>query len=93
MSPDRVNLTGADYLRYVLSGDDLQQKLAHTYVLGVLDATEGVHWCSYTKFKTISLRERIFSDLKKMDSQTLNERASTLIRGILEKNMPCGDKK
>lgn len=90
MSPHIANLSAADFLSYLQSPDSQQSELASAYLLGVLDSTEGVYWCDYSQFKTVTLREHVFEELKELDDTTLRLRASTVIREILKKRMPCG---
>ena len=59
-----------------MSADPNERKDAELYLLGVMDATEGKDWCDYRTFKTVTLRERIFEEFKKLDSRRLDERAS-----------------
>jgi len=63
------------------------------YLLGVMDTTEGKSWCDYRTFKTITLRERIFEELKKPDDSRLDVRASSVIENILNQRFPCVGKK
>jgi hypothetical protein len=61
----------------------------YAFMLGVADATEGKTWCSYRKFKSITLREIIHGGLKELNPSRYDERAAYAITGILEKNHHC----
>ena len=73
--------------------DANERKNAELYLLGVLDTTEGKDWCDYRTFKTITLREWMFEEFKKLDNSQLNERASSVIKRILSRRYLCGRKK
>ena len=91
---DNVNLRAEHFLKLYMSNDANERKNAELYLLGVMDATEGRSWCDYRTFKTITLRERIFEEFKKLDNSGLNKRASKVIEDILSRRYhPCGRKK
>ncbi len=90
---DSVNLTAQHFFKSYMSNDANERKNAELYLLGVLDMTEGQSWCDYRTFKTITLRERIFEEFKKLDKNNLNRRASNVIEAILSQRYPCGRKK
>lgn len=93
LTVDSVNLTAGQFFKSYMSNDSSERKSAELYLLGVMDATEGKSWCDYRTFKTITLRERIFEEFKKLDSSLLDERASTVIGDILRQRYPCGRRK
>ena len=90
---DSVNLTAQHFFKSFMSDVPDERKNAELYLLGVMDVTEGKSWCDYRTFKTITLRERIFEEFKKLDSGQFNERASKVIENILSQRYPCGRKK
>lgn len=90
---DSVNLSARQFFKSYMSTDASERRNAELYLLGVMDATEGKSWCDFRTFKTITLRERIFEELKKLDNSRLDERASAIIESILSRRYPCGSKK
>jgi hypothetical protein len=90
---DSVNLSARLFFKSYMSTDANERRNAELYLLGVMDTTEGKSWCDYRTFKTITLRERIFEELKKPDDSRLDERASSVIENILNQRFPCGGKK
>lgn len=90
---DSVNLSARQFFKSYMSTDANERKSAELYLLGVMDTTEGKDWCNYRTFKTITLRERIFEEFKKLDHGHLDERASSVIGRILSGRYPCGRKK
>ncbi len=93
MTSDSVNLTAKNFFKSYLSHSAEERRHAELYFLGVMDATEGKSWCDYRRFKTITLRERIFVDFKKLSVHQLNERASKVIENILSQRYSCKVKK
>lgn len=93
ITKDSVDLTARDFFVAYASNNESARAAANLYLLGVMDATEGRSWCDYRTYKTVTLRERIFVSLKKMDPGALSNRASTVIEGILSERFPCGSKK
>lgn len=90
---DSFNLSARQFFKSYMSTDANERKSAELYLLGVMDTTEGEDWCDYRTFKTITLRERIFEEFKKLDNGHLDERASAVIGRILSGRYPCGRKK
>jgi hypothetical protein len=90
---DSVNLSARLFFKSYMSTDANERRNAELYLLGVMDTTEGKSWCDYRTFKTITLRERIFEELKKPDDSRLDERASSVVENILNQRFPCGGKK
>ena len=90
---DSVNLTAQHFFKSYMSNSADERKNSELYLLGVMDATEGKSWCDYRTFKTITLRERIFEEFKKLGSRQFNERASKVIGDILSRRYPCGQVK
>lgn len=93
ISVDSVNLSARQFFKSYMSTDANERKNAEVYLLGVMDTTEGKGWCDYRTFKTITLRERVFEEFKKLGNSQLDERASSVIERILSKRYPCGRKK
>lgn len=90
---DSVNLRADQFIQSYMGNDANERRSAELYLLGVMDATEGKFWCDYRTFKTVTLRERIFEELKKLDNHLLNRRASKVIEDILSRRYPCDRKK
>lgn len=87
---DSVDLSARNFFDAYTSKSPEERKDAALYLLGVMDATEGRSWCNYTTFKSVTLRERIYLNFKKLESNKLNERASKVIEEILSQRYPCG---
>lgn len=93
ITPDSVNLTAGRFFVSYMSDDASERYKSEIYLLGVMDSSENQTWCDYKKFKTITLRERIFEDFKKLSGDQLNQRASTVINQSLSRRYPCRNKK
>jgi len=83
------NLSVRDFLASYYSKDPEERLIAYAFLFGISDATEGKIWCSYYKFKSITVRETIYSGLKELDPSRYSERAAYVITEILGKNHPC----
>lgn len=90
INEDNVNLSGGRFLADFVSKDVAIRSAARLYLLGVLDASEGRQWCSYTQIKTASINDFLFDSLRKRTAEELNMRAATLIVDTLKKSFPCG---
>lgn len=88
-----VNLSTKRFLISLTSDDIQRRNNAKIYLLGILDATEGKSWCDYRTFKTITLQEAIYQNMKDLSEAELQERAADKILGILAKKFPCSGKK
>jgi len=75
-----------------MSENITERRYAEMYLLGVLDATEGIVWCDYYQVKTISLDEIVYEGLKKTDSAQRQKRAARVIADILGKRLACKGK-
>jgi hypothetical protein len=59
-----------------------EQEVAYAFLLGVADATETKRWCSYRRFKTLTLLDTIHTALKKLNPSRYDERAAYVMTGI-----------
>jgi hypothetical protein len=89
ITPDSIVMSGATFLAAFASPDESPRNAARLYFLGVMDVTEGRHWCDYKTVKTVTAREHVYLYLKKLPPQRLSGRASLLIAEALEKSFPC----
>lgn len=87
---DYVNLPAATLVAAMASRDAQMNQRAKMYLLGIFDATEGVVWCDYSRFKTVSLREYVYEALRKRVEANSAERAATAVREALRELSPCG---
>ena len=90
---ENTNLKAKDYFNALMSSSIEERRYAELYFLGVLDATEGSAWCDYKTYKTITIAERVFVNLKRLSKRELEGRAATVIRNILSMEFPCGRSK
>ena len=90
---ENTNLKASDYFNALMSSSIEERRYAELYFLGVLDATEGSVWCDYKTYKTITIDERVFGNLKKLSKQEIEGRAATVIKNILSREFPCGRSK
>ena len=90
---ENTNLKASDYFNALMSSSIEERRYAELYFLGVLDATEGSVWCDYKTYKTITIDERVFVNLKKLSKQEFEGRAATVIKNILSREFPCGRSK
>ncbi|EEC6625467.1 hypothetical protein G3697_003683 [Salmonella enterica] len=79
LTPDALNLSGNDFFKFWVSGNQLDKLRAGIYLLGVEDATEKKLWCGYDLFKTLTLNELVYVSLKNKTNEELNSRAAELI--------------
>lgn len=86
------NLSAGEFLDAFVSNNMAERRYAEMYLLGVLDATEGIAWCDYYHIKTISLNEAVYDGLKKANSTQLRKRAALVITDILKQNHSCKEK-
>jgi hypothetical protein len=90
---ENTNLTAKRYLNALMDGTTEERKYSEMYLLGVLDSSEGEIWCDYKTYKTITIDEILFVEMKKLSELELNKRASLVIKDILKNQFPCGSKK
>jgi len=65
-----------------------ERSTAYAFLLGVVDATEGKTWCGYYRFKSITVREVVYSDLRDIDPSRYDERAAYVVSRIIENRLP-----
>jgi hypothetical protein len=87
------NLSAADFHSAYLSKNLAERRYAEMYLLGVLDSSEGVDWCSYRSIKTITIDEVVFTGFKRLDASKMELRASAVIKEILSNSFPCKGRK
>jgi len=86
---NNTQITTEDFRQAYVSQSPQVRQQAELYLTGVLDATEGRAWCDYRTLKTITIDERLFTELKKVDGPALQQRASKTLIAILSKQFPC----
>ncbi|GAA5172766.1 Rap1a/Tai family immunity protein [Viridibacterium curvum] len=84
-----MNLNGVDFLAAWTHTEPAIRERAQLYLLGVMDASEGRAWCSYSRAKSITLHELVFASLRKTSPARLQQRASLLIESALRSSLPC----
>jgi hypothetical protein len=89
---DNINLTAQDFFAAYMSDAVEERRYAELYLLGVLDATEGIGWCDYRTFKTTTLGEALLSGFKALEPVGLKTRAAHVIADILARRFPCRSK-
>ena len=89
---DNINLTAEDFFAAYMSQAVEERRYAELYLLGVLDATEGIGWCDYRTFKTTTLGEEIFAGFKALEPARLKARAAHVIADILARRFSCRSK-
>ena len=89
LTEDAAALTARAFFADFGSMDAPRRRAAQLYLLGVLDATEGHAWCSYSQLKTVSLREHLYEHFRKLPPQRLDERAADVITEALTRSFPC----
>ncbi|MDP2370459.1 Rap1a/Tai family immunity protein [Rhodoferax sp.] len=90
---ENVNISTAEFWDAYTSTVVEERRRAELFLIGVLDATEGVSWCDYRNFKTDTINEEIYEGLKKLTREQMKGRAARTINQILAKGLPCGRKK
>jgi hypothetical protein len=86
---ENTNLSAKQYLEAIVSGSFEERKYSEMYLLGVLHSTEGEVWCDYKTYKTITIDEILFVEMKKLPENEINKRAALVIKDILKKQFPC----
>lgn len=92
LSIENLNFKGSTFIEAYLSTDLTQRRLAEMYLIGVLDAGEGIKWCGYNLALPGSIQEQVYLGFKKLPPNSLNQRASEIIASILSKTLPCKHK-
>ena len=90
---DNVNLSASQFFSAFTNPNESERDRAMLYLLGVLDTTEKKSWCAYYTLKTITIRENIFEYFKKLSSDKLKNRASSVIEEAMHTLFPCGGRK
>jgi Rap1a immunity proteins len=90
---ENTNISTGEFWAAYTSENLEHRRRAELFLLGILDATEGVTWCDYGKYKTITIDEKIYGQLKRLAGDGRDERAARSIVRILSKSFPCGGKK
>ena len=85
-----TNISTAEFWDAYISEVIEERQRAEVFLIGVLDATEGVSWCDYRRFKTITIDEEISIEIKKMSRAQMKDRAARTISQILAQRFPCG---
>lgn len=77
------------------SGDKAEQKLAHLYIYGVLDATEGTLWCNNPTepIGPGGIKELAGYAIRKSLKENADARAASVIIEQFKKTSPCKDRK
>lgn len=86
---DNINLSAREFFSAYMSQSAEERRYAELYLLGVLDATEGLSWCDYRAFKTTTLGEEIYLGFRSLEKSEEDRRAAHVIAGILGKKFPC----
>lgn len=89
---ENTDISTGEFWEAFSSADPVQRARAEWFLVGVLDATEGVSWCDYRRYKTITIGEAIYDELQRTAAQRHGERAATTIAHVLAKNFACGKK-
>jgi len=90
---ENTGITAGEFWEAYTSENSDHRRRAELFLLGILDATEGVSWCDYRTYKTITIDERLYSELRKLVANQKDERAAKVIVGVLSKSFPCGRSK
>ena len=91
---ENTNISTAEFWDAYTSEVIEERRRAEFFLIGVLDATEGISWCDYRRFKTITINEELFGELRKLTREQMKGRAATTISQILAKGLvSCGRKK
>lgn len=69
------------------------RRLAEMYLIGVIDNSEGVTWCSFNIASPNAIPEQAYMGLKKALKNTPTLRASKAITVKLNKILPCIEQK
>ena len=93
MSSQSLSLTTESFFKAYMSKDIEQRRLAEMYVIGAIDASEGVSWCGYNVASPDAIQEQVYIGLRNSLKTTPNERASTAIKAKLEELLPCKEDK
>lgn len=92
ISPDNVNLSARDFLRFYAINDSQEKENTLMYALGVQEATEGKTWCGYEQVDRATINQTVLAWLERQSMVKADIRASTMIEDALVKNYPCQGK-
>ena len=93
---ENTRITVGEFWEAYTSDNAEHRRRAELFLVGVLDATEGVSWCDYRTYKTGTIDEHLYSALKRLGisaKDQKNERAAKLIGRVLSEGFPCGRKR
>ena len=93
---ENTRITAGEFWESYTSENVEHRQRAELFLLGVLDATEGVSWCDYRTYKTGTIDEHLYSALKKLGTSLKDQkdqRAAKVIGRVLSEGFPCGRKK
>ncbi len=86
---NNANLSADVFFAAYTSKNVIERRYAQMYLLGVVDAIEGVSFCGYNVLKTITINEVVYEGFKRLSPEQLNKRASSVIQDILSENTGC----
>ena len=89
MSSQSLSLTTELFFKAYMSKNIGQRRLAEMYVIGVIDASEGVSWCGFEIASPSAIQEQVYLGLKNTLAKSPNERPSTAIKSKLQELLPC----
>ncbi|MBN6046618.1 hypothetical protein JYK13_21840 [Citrobacter sp. ku-bf4] len=92
ISPDNVNLSTRDFLRFHAINDSQEKVNILMYALGVQDATEGKTWCVDEQVDRAIINQTVLAWLERQSIIKFDLRASIMIEDALVKNYPCQGK-
>ena len=86
---ENFDLSAKQFLDAIRHGSIEDRRYAEMYLLGTIDAAEGESWCDYKTIKTITIDERLYSEMISLPPNALSQRAAKVIKSILAKEFPC----
>ncbi|MEM8798993.1 MAG: Rap1a/Tai family immunity protein [Pseudomonadota bacterium] len=89
LTSTNLNLSTERFLRAYFAEDLEQRRFAEMYLAGILDASEGVQWCSYSRALPHILEEMAISSLQEAMQKRPQDRAARAIVSKIQSTFPC----
>jgi hypothetical protein len=82
-------LTGNRFISWLLGDTSERERFAAGYIGGVVDATQGIHWCAPTRIKPHELEERGWANLADRPPDSMRGNAAVLLHQQFIAKYPC----
>lgn len=88
-----LSMTTEDFMVLYMSDNVNHRRLAEMYLIGVIDSSEGITWCSFNIASPNAIQEQAYLGLQETLKTKPSTRASKSIISKLNKYLPCKEQK